>query len=125
MFLPFIALLQTIFGCAEFNGVFVFHKCVAGELFAVSAVRNAVLFDTFFNFASTEGQGIFTGESVASVAGLAEFGAAAGGANDTAGRFDGFKNSAFDGFEIFIGASFYVVDGLTEFCESDLVLCHG
>ena len=125
MFLPFIALLQSFFSSAESNGVLNFHEGVAGEAFAVSAVSNALFFDTFFDFASACWQGIFAGESVTAVAGLAEFFATACGTNDTAGRFNGFKNSAFTGLEILVGTSLYVVNGLTKLCESYLVLGHG
>ena len=125
MFLPFIALLQSFFGSAESNGVLNFHKGVAGEAFAVSAVSNALFFDTFFDFASACWQGIFAGESVTAVAGLSEFFASACRADDTAGRFNGFKNSAFARLEVLVGTSLYVVNGLTKFGEANLVLGHG
>lgn len=124
MFLPFFALFLSFFGSAEFNGVFVIHKGVAWEFFAVSAMCNAIFLDTFFDVAVAEGQRIFSGKSVASVAGLAEFGAAAGGANYAAGRLDGFEDSAFDGLEVLVWAGFYVVNGLAKLRETDLVFGH-
>ena len=124
MFLPFIALLQSFFGSAEFQDVLNIHKSVAGEAFAVSAVSNALFFNAFFDFTSAKGQRIFSGESVATVAGLAEFFATACRTNNTTGRFDWLENSAFTGLEILIGTSLNVINGLTKLRESDFVFRH-